>query len=73
MCMAAKRVLTIARMQELDIPQIVGAPELGLFSLEQLLFAAVQAVSHLTRSASDGDAASDPERIALPGQKTDSI
>jgi hypothetical protein len=39
-------------MQELDIPQIVGAPEPGLFSLEQLLFAAVQVVSHLAGSAS---------------------
>jgi len=69
MCMAAKGVLTIARMQKLDIPEIVGAPEPGPFSLEQLLFAAVQVWSQLTRLASDDDAASTPERIAFPGQK----
>ena len=70
MGMSAKRVLPIARMQEFNVPQIVGTPEFGLFAVEQLLFAAVQAVPRLTRLASDDDATSTPERIALPHQKT---
>jgi hypothetical protein len=48
MGMAAKGVLTIAGMQELDIPQIVGTPEPGPFAFEQLLFAAVQVWSQPT-------------------------
>jgi hypothetical protein len=39
--MPPKGVFKIARVQELDIANIIGAPELRQFSLEQLLFSTV--------------------------------
>jgi hypothetical protein len=57
-------------MQEFNVAQIVGAPEFGLFALEQLLFAAVQVMPQLKRLASDDDATSTPDRLALSRLET---